>query len=78
MPEYGFSLTRIFSILSLYSNMRVRENSCSGIFYAVESQKTEKKLFNAVLYNNYITTLFFIMTEYISFSQAAVLRCSTK
>ena len=33
------------------------QNPYSGIFYVVKIQKTEKKLFNIVLYNNY--TLFY-------------------
>ena len=44
MPEYGFSLTRIFSctdrifeplILSIYGKIQVREHRYSSIFYAV-------------------------------------------
>ena len=44
MPEYGFSLTRIFphkdrivesTVLSLYGKIRVSENPYFGIFYSV-------------------------------------------
>ena len=42
MTKYGFSLTYFFwstesTTMSLYGKIRVRENSCSSIFYTVSS-----------------------------------------
>ena len=44
MQEYGFSITHVFPykaesllILSIYGKIRVRENLCSHIFYAMRA-----------------------------------------